>query len=166
MKALDGYERTLAILKPDALERGLAFRILSRFEGIGLKLHAIQLRTATAAEAARHYRQHVEKDFYPLLEAYIISGPIIIAVFGGIDAIEKVRVMVGATEPSKALPGTIRGDLAHQALVQNSVNRDAMLYNLIHASATVEEAKDEIGLWFDSGQLQDYALHSDAFHGL
>ncbi|MBK5216949.1 MAG: nucleoside-diphosphate kinase [Propionibacteriales bacterium] len=130
-------QRTLVLFKPDAVRRGLVGNVLSRYEAKGLAIVALELRTIDAAQADAHYADHVDKDFYPLLRDFVMSGPLIAAVFEGDEAIEVVRQLNGATDGRKAAPGSIRGDLSLS-------NRE----NLVHGSDSEESATREIGLWF------------------
>ena len=130
-------QRTLVLLKPDAVKRGLVGEILSRFEAKGLSLVAMELRTIDAAQADAHYAEHVERDFYPPLRDFVTSGPLAALVLEGDEAIEVVRALNGATDGRKAAPGTIRGDLSLS-------NRE----NLVHGSDSPESAAREIALWF------------------
>lgn len=130
-------ERTLVLIKPDAVRRGLVGEIIGRFERKGLTIDAMVLRTMDAALADQHYAEHVEKDFYPPLKEFMTSGPLVAMVLSGDQAIEVVRNLTGATDGRKAAAGTIRGDLALS-------NRE----NLVHASDSPESAKREIALWF------------------
>jgi nucleoside-diphosphate kinase len=131
-------DRTLVICKPDAVERRLVGEIVRRFEAKGLALVAAELRTIDAATAATHYAEHAGKPFYDDLVAFITRGPALVAVVEGPeDTYKVVRLMVGATNPREAAPGTIRGDLA--------VERTE---NLVHASDSPESAAREIELFF------------------
>jgi nucleoside-diphosphate kinase len=130
-------QRTLVLLKPDAVRRGLVGNILSRFEAKGLSIVALELRSIDAAQADEHYADHVEKDFYPPLRDFVTSGPMLAAVLEGDEAIEVVRALNGATDGRKAAPGTIRGDLSLS-------NRE----NLVHGSDSPESADREIKIWF------------------
>ena len=130
-------ERTLVLVKPDALRRGLLGEILGRFERKGLTVDAMVLRTMDAALADQHYADHVEKAFYPPLKNFMTSGSLIALVISGDEAIDVVRALIGATDGRKAAAGTIRGDLSLS-------NRE----NLVHASDSPESSKREIGLWF------------------
>ncbi|WP_121252015.1 nucleoside-diphosphate kinase [Nocardioides ferulae] len=130
-------ERTLVLLKPDAVARGLSGRILARYEDKGLRIVAMEQRTIDAAVADRHYAEHVEKAFYPPLRDFVTSGPLVAVVLEGEHAVEIVRALNGATDGSKAAPGTIRGDLSLS-------NRE----NLVHGSDSTESAAREIGIWF------------------
>lgn len=130
-------ERTLVLVKPDAVRRGLAGEVLSRFERKGLALVALELRRIDGELADRHYAEHVEKDFYPPLREFITSGPLLAAVLEGDEAIAVVRALVGATDGRKAAAGTIRGDLSLS-------NRE----NLVHASDSPDSAAREIANFF------------------
>jgi nucleoside-diphosphate kinase len=130
-------QRTLVLLKPDAVRRGLIGDILSRFEAKGLSFLALAMRTIDAAMADQHYAEHVGKDFYPPLRDFVTSGPLLAAVLEGDQAIEVVRAINGATDGRTAAPGTIRGDLSLS-------NRE----NLVHGSDSAESAAREIGSWF------------------
>jgi nucleoside-diphosphate kinase len=131
-------ERTLVILKPDAVERGLTGEILSRLEAKQLRLTASELRTIDVATAQRHYAEHEGKPFYANLVAFITSGPALVCVVEGTtDTWKVVRNLMGATDPKDAAPGTIRGDLALN-----------MAQNLIHGSDSPESAMREIEIFF------------------
>jgi nucleoside-diphosphate kinase len=130
-------ERSLVLIKPDAVRRGLLGEILSRFERKGLIVEALELRTMDASLADAHYAEHVDKAFYPPLKDFMTSGPLAALVLSGDSVIEVVRAMIGATDGRKAAAGTIRGDLALS-------NRE----NLVHASDSPESAERELALWF------------------
>ena len=130
-------QRTLVLIKPDAVRRGLTGQILSRFEAKGLTIVALEQRTIDAAQADAHYAEHVEQPWYPPLREFAISGPLVALVLEGDEAIAVVRLLNGVTDGRQAAPGTIRGDLSLS-------NRE----NLVHASDSVESAKREIDLWF------------------
>lgn len=132
-------QRTLVILKPDAVRRGLVGNILARYEAKGLSIVALEQRTIDGEMADRHYAEHVERDFYPPLRTFVTSGPLVVAVLEGDEAIEVVRALNGATDGRKAAPGTIRGDLSMS-------NRE----NLVHGSDSPESAEREIGIWFSA----------------
>ena len=130
--------RTLVLLKPDAVERGLVGAILSRFENKGLKIVAMELRTLDADTLARHYEEHVGKGFYAELVTFMSRGPVVsLALEGPDDTWEIVRTMMGATNPAKSAPGTIRGDLG-----------TLFTENLVHGSDSAESAKRELGIFF------------------
>jgi nucleoside-diphosphate kinase len=130
-------ERTLVLVKPDAVRRGLVGEVISRFERKGLTIEETRLRTMDAALADQHYAEHVDKPFYPPLKDFMTSGPLVAMVLSGDSAIEVVRALTGATDGRKAAPGTIRGDFSLS-------NRE----NLVHASDSPESARREIELWF------------------
>ena len=131
-------ERTLVLIKPDAMRRGLAGEILRRFEQRGLELREARLVQVDNALAKEHYAEHAEKPFFGELVEFITSGPTLALVVEGEGAIATVRTTVGATNPAEAGPGTIRGDLAL-----------SMPDNLVHGSDSPESAAREIALWFD-----------------
>jgi nucleoside-diphosphate kinase len=130
-------ERSLVLIKPDAVRRGLVGEIITRFERKGLTIDALLLRTMDADLADAHYAEHVEKAFYPPLKDFMTSGPLVAAIVSGDEAIAVIRALVGATDGRVAAAGTIRGDLSLS-------NRE----NLVHASDSTESAEREIKLWF------------------
>ncbi|MFH0911564.1 MAG: nucleoside-diphosphate kinase [Planctomycetota bacterium] len=139
---MKGFERTLLILKPDAVERRLVGRILARIEEKGLTLAALKLLRVPGALAARHYAEHKDKPFYQGLIRFFVSGPVVLAVAEGKDAVAVCRVLAGATCGREAAPGTIRGDYGMS-------NR----FNLIHASDSKRSARREIALFFSRKEL-------------
>lgn len=139
-------ERTLVIVKPDGVQRGLVGEIIGRLERRGLRLAAMKFMAVDLEQASKHYAVHVGKPFYEGLIKYITSGPVVVMAWEGNKAIEAVRQTVGATNPTAAAPGTIRADLALD------IGR-----NLIHASDKPETATFELGLWFQPGDLVDWA---------
>lgn len=152
-------QKTLVLLKPDAVERGLMGEIIKRFETAGLKIIGMKMVWIDKEFAAKHYSAHVKKQFYKSLEEYVISGPIVAMVVEGVEAVEVVRKMCGDTEPKKAMPGTIRGDFAVHSY-QYADKKGISIKNLIHATGTIEEAEKEIKLWFDKKELHAYqAVH-------
>jgi nucleoside-diphosphate kinase len=132
--------RTLVLIKPDAMQRGLAGEILSRFEQRGLAVRAAKLVHVDRELAERHYAEHREKPFFGELTDFITSAPTLALVLEGEAAVAVVRTTIGATDPTNADPGTIRGDLAL-----------AMPNNLVHGSDSAESAEREIALWFPDG---------------
>ena len=130
-------ERSLVLVKPDAVRRGLIGEIIGRFERKGLVVERMTLRTMDAELADQHYADHVDKAFYPPLKEFMTSGPLVAMVLAGDEVIDVVRAMIGATDGRKAAAGTIRGDLSLS-------NRE----NLVHASDSPESAKRELALWF------------------
>ncbi|WP_232676438.1 nucleoside-diphosphate kinase [Nocardioides sp. R-C-SC26] len=130
-------QRTLVLLKPDTVRRGLVGEVLARFEAKGLQIVAMEHRQIDASQADAHYAEHVERDFYPPLRTFVTSGPLVALVLEGDEAIEVVRALNGATDGRAAAPGTIRGDLSLS-------NRE----NLVHGSDSPDSAAREIALWF------------------
>ena len=165
MRKIDMYEKSLIIFKPDAVIRRMTGQIITRFENVGLKLHAMRFEQIDAAKSKIHYAEHVDKGFYPTLEEYITSGPVLTMVLGGFEAIAKIRAMVGATNPAQAAPGTIRGDFAHQGM-EKAGDKPNPLRNLIHASACLEDAQREIEIWFGADEIVEYNLPDDYIHGV
>jgi len=143
-------ERTLVLVKPDGMQRGLAGEIISRLEVRGLRIVGMRMLRVDEALAKRHYAEHEGKPFFGGLVEYITSSPIIAAVLEGTGAIESVRRTMGKTNPAEADPGTIRGDLALE-----------LGRNLIHGSDGPESAAREIALFFDDSQLFDYERDID-----
>jgi nucleoside-diphosphate kinase len=134
-------ERTLVLVKPDGVRRGLVGEVLRRIEAKGYRTVALEQRTATRELLEQHYAEHVGKPFYEPLVAFMLSGPVVAAVVEGERVIEACRTLMGATDPTKALPGSIRGDLG----------RDwggAVQENLVHGSDSPESAQREIKIWF------------------
>jgi nucleoside-diphosphate kinase len=130
-------ERTLVLVKPDAMERRLAGEIVARLESRGLDLRAARLLTVDRSLAEEHYAEHTEKPFFGELVDFITSGPTLALVLEGEGAIKVVRTTIGATNPAEAAPGTIRGDFSL-----------SMPDNLVHGSDSPESAEREIALWF------------------
>mgnify|MGYP001569165779 CR=1 FL=1 len=159
-------ERTLILLKPDAVQRTISGEIISRFEKAGLKIIGMKMVWCDKAHAMKHYTEDItirrgEKVRANLLET-ITSGPVIAMCIEGIEAIEVVRKMVGSTEPKGAAPGTIRGDYAHMSYAHaDKVSRS--LPNLIHASSSKEDANSEVALWFKPEELHSYKTVHDIF---
>lgn len=145
-------QRTLVLAKPDAVQRGLIGEIIGRFERKGLKVVGLRLLSVPRPMAEEHYAVHAGKHFYDGLVEFITSGPVAAIALEGPDVIAVVRKMVGKTMPNEAEPGTIRGDLGVSGL-----------RNLIHASDAPETADAELGLWFGSEALTDYAREIDAW---
>jgi nucleoside-diphosphate kinase len=130
-------ERSLVLVKPDAVRRGLLGEILARFERKGLVVEALEMRTMDGTLADQHYADHVAKAFYPPLKEFMTGGPLVALVLSGDEVIDVVRTMIGSTDGRKAAAGTIRGDLSLS-------NRE----NLVHASDSPESAARELALWF------------------
>jgi nucleoside-diphosphate kinase len=148
-------ERTLVLVKPDGVQRGLVGEVISRLERKGLRLVAARLLWADRQLAEAHYAPHRERPFFPELIAFLTSGPILAMVWEGPRAIEQVRLLMGATDPAKAAPGSIRGDLALD-----------VGHNLVHGSDGPESAAREIALFFRPEEILEYRRAGDSWaHG-
>lgn len=161
-------QRTLILFKPDAVQRGIVGEILTRFERVGLKI----IGTKMIFPSKEHYHKHYEgigkmvtrrgeKAFGMALE-FMTQGPVIAMVFEGVEAVELVRKLVGGTEPKTALPGTIRGDYSHMSFGYAD-EHNVGIPNLIHASGSIEEAKQEISHWFSDFEIYDYTSPREKF---
>ncbi len=161
-------QRTLILFKPDAVQRGIVGEILTRFERVGLKI----IGTKMIFPSKEHYHKHYEgigkmvtrrgeKAFDMALE-FMTQGPVIAMVFEGVEAVELVRKLVGGTEPKTALPGTIRGDYSHMSFGYAD-EHNVGIPNLIHASGSIEEAKQEISHWFSDFEIYDYTSPREKF---
>ena len=139
-------ERSLILLKPDCVQRRLMGEIITRFEKKGLNIIAMKMLQVTPELAQQHYAEHVEKPFYPGLEAFITGAPVVAMVIEGIEAIRVVRDTLGATNGRNAAPGTVRGDYSSSRQM-----------NLVHASDGEESAAREINLYFDENEICPYA---------
>ncbi|MQG30324.1 MAG: nucleoside-diphosphate kinase [SAR202 cluster bacterium] len=138
-------ERTLVLVKPDGVQRGLAGEIISRLERTGLQIIGMKLMLISEDLAGRHYAEHSEKPFYSGLVSFITSSPVVALALKGPSAISTTRKIMGVTNPVDAAPGTIRGDLGVD-----------MGRNLIHGSANAEDAAREVALFFDDSELVEY----------
>ena len=143
-------ERTLVVLKPDAVQRQLVGRITARFEAKGLKIAGVKMLRVTAELAREMYETHKGKDFYKPLIEFITTSPVVAMVLEGKDAIAITRAMLGPTFGPDAPAGTIRGDFAM-----------SRRYNLVHGSDSPESAEREIPLFFEPGEIMDYELHGE-----
>ena len=161
-------QRTLILFKPDAVQRGIVGEILTRFERVGLKI----IGTKMIFPSKEHYHKHYEgigkmvtrrgeKAFDMALE-FMTQGRVIAMVFEGVEAVELVRKLVGGTEPKMALPGTIRGDYSHMSFGYAD-EHNVGIPNLIHASGSIEEAKQEISHWFSDFEIYDYTSPREKF---
>jgi len=146
LQLTEAMERTLILLKPDAVQRGITGQILSRFEQKGLKIAAMKLMRITPELAAKHYEAHKERPFYPGLVRFMTSSPVVALAIEGIGAIAICRKLMGATFGADAEAGTIRGDFG-----------SSRSYNLVHGSDSHEAAERELALFFPEG-LVDYEL--------
>jgi len=145
-------ERTLILVKPDGVQRGLIGAIIARFENRGLKLVGMKFMQMSDELAAKHYGIHKGKSFYDSLVAYIVSGPIVAMVWEGKDAVAAARATMGVTKPVEAAPGTIRGDFGME------IGR-----NLVHGSDSPENAGQEVDLFFGSDELVDWQRANDVW---
>ncbi len=143
-------ERTLVLVKPDGVERGLIGEVIARLERRGLRLAGMKFMQMSQELAARHYAEHEGKPFFEGLIDYITSAPVVAMVWEGRDAIAAVRKTMGVTRPAEADPGTIRGDFALE------VGR-----NIVHGSANAEDAVREVGLFFSDSELVDWVRDTD-----
>jgi nucleoside-diphosphate kinase len=145
-------ERTLILIKPDGVQRGLIGRVIDRYESRGLRIAGLKLMQAQRSLAERHYAAHSDKPFFPGLITFITSGPLVALAVEGPNAIAVCRAINGATRPNQAAPGSIRGDFALETGM-----------NIVHASDSTESAATELGLWFDAAELLDYERSIDAW---
>ena len=149
-------QRTLVLLKPDALDRGIIGEIITRFERVGASIAGLKLLVSEKDTAMKHYTDDLAKrrgeKVRELMVEMLTSGPIVAVVLEGIEIVEVVRKMVGATEPKSAAPGTIRGDYAHVSF-KYADEKGIGVFNLIHASGSPEEAPVEIDVWFKPEEL-------------
>jgi nucleoside-diphosphate kinase len=145
-------ERTLIILKPDAVQRGLIGELVGRFERRGLKIAAAKFMLTPRDLAERHYAEHEGKPFYEGLVSYITSSPVLVMAIEGKNAVVLCRQLIGSTRPHEAAPGTIRGDLAVD------VGR-----NLVHGSDSPDSAARELALWFSDGEMVTWTRNNDGW---
>ena len=158
-------ERTLVLLKPDAVARGLAGRIIQRFEEAGLKIVGTKMVQMDADLAKKHYFDLEERfgaSVFNVTASFMQTGPVIALVLEGVEAVPTVRRLVGVTFPSQANPGTIRGDFAHTSKAYTEANH-TVAANLIHASGNSEEAKYEVELWFNEKELFNYQTVAEKY---
>lgn len=160
-----GVERTLVLLKPDALARGLAGRIITRFEDTALKIVGVKMKLMDAEFTRKHYfdlEDRAGAEIYNCTAGFMQSGPVLALALEGVDAVAKVRKIIGSTFPDQAAPGTVRGDFAHQTKASSEVSGKAVM-NLVHASGNSEEAKYEVELWFDASEQFEYETLAEKF---
>ena len=152
-------ERSLVLLKPDALDRGIVGEIIHRFERAGIKIVGLKMLVSKEDMARKHYTDDLAvrrgETVRELMVAMITSGPIVAIALEGVEVVEVVRKMVGTTEPKVAAPGTIRGDFAHVSF-KHADEHKMGVFNLIHASGSPEEGKVEIGVWFTPEELAEH----------
>ncbi len=164
-RLVTALQRTLVVLKPDAVARGLIGRVTQRFEDAGLKIVAIKMVRLDDELTRRHYfdlEERYGKEIYDANAKAMQRGPVVAMVIEGIEAVPNVRRLVGATYPNEAVPGTIRGDFAHHSKA-HAVAQDKGVANLLHASGNVDEAKYEIGVYFAPEELQEYTTLAEAY---
>nr|BFE65499.1 nucleoside-diphosphate kinase [Dactylosporangium thailandense] len=162
---MTALERTLVLLKPDAVARGLAGRIIQRFEDAGLKIVGTKMVQMDADLARKHYFDLEERfgaSVFNVTANFMQSGPVIALVLEGVEAVATVRRLVGVTFPNQANPGTIRGDFAHTSKAYTEA-KHTVAANLIHASGKPEEAKYEVELWFSESELFDYQTVAEKY---
>lgn len=162
-------ERTLVILKPDAVQRGIVGEVISRFEKVGLKLIGMKM----VKPSEEHYFHHYEtigqvisrrgQEVFDMNLEFMMEGPVIVAVLEGVEAISLVRKMVGTTEPKEAAPGTIRGDFTHMSIPYANNTAKVSIPNVIHASGDAKEAKQEIEHWFSGSELFEYQTVNEGY---
>ena len=164
----NALERTLVILKPDAMQRALVGEIITRFERVGLKIVAAKVVKPTEEQYYHHYEtigkmiSRRGQEAFDVTLAFMQEGPVLAMVLEGVEAVSLVRKMVGTTEPKQAQPGTIRGDFSHISI--NYANTYGMsIPNLIHASGDLEEAKEEVAHWFKHDEIFAYESVHDKF---
>lgn len=163
-------ERTLVLLKPDAVDRGLVGEIIQRFERVGLKIAGMKMVQANEQTAKGHYTEDLAQrrgeNVRNMMVEMLMSGPVVAIALEGVEAVELVRKLVGTTEPKSAAPGTIRGDYSHVSF-KHADAKGIGIYNLIHASGSVPEAEQEIKVWFADNELHEhrpgYTKHTIAY---
>jgi nucleoside-diphosphate kinase len=157
-------ERTLVLVKPDGVQRSLVGEVIKRFENVGLKIAGLKMQWIDKKFAEQHYTEDIAKrrgeKVRKNLMGLITMGPVVAIVLEGINAVEVVRKICGTTEPSAALPGTIRGDYAHVTFGYAD-KVDQAIRNIVHSSGNKEEAKQEIKLWFKDSELHTYPTVHD-----
>jgi len=159
-------ERSLVVVKPDGVARGLVGEVVKRFEQSGMKIVGMKMAWVNKVFAKKHYTEDIskrrgEKVREKLLE-YITAGPVVAVVLEGVNVIDNIRKIVGDTEPKSALPGTIRGDLSHVSY-KYSDEKEIAVRNIVHASGNKEEAEYEIKLWFTKEELHSYETTQERF---
>ncbi len=148
-------ERSLIIIKPDGVARGLMGEILKRFENAGMKIVGMKMVWLDKKFAGEHYKAHKSKAFFNSLVEFITEGPVAVFVVEGVHAVDNARRLVGPTSPHEASPGTIRGDFAHLSMKYAS-EKGKGGKNIIHASGSKKDAEEEIKLWFKKEELHSY----------
>ncbi len=164
---MEGLQRTLVLLKPDALDRGILGEIITRFERVGAKIVGMKLIVSDKDTAMKHYTEDLAQRrgerVRELMVNMLLMGPVVAIVLEGVDMVEVTRKMIGSTEPKSAAPGTIRGDYAHVTF-KFADAKDMGIFNLIHASGSPEEAPIEVAVWFKPEELAEYDRMVDKYH--
>lgn len=165
MSDVTGVERTLVLLKPDAVARGLVGRVLTRFENALLKVIAVKMMWMDADLTRRHYFDLEDRfgpEVYNAMASFMQTGPVVALILEGVDAVACTRKIVGATYPDQAAPGTIRGDFAHMSKAYANSHKVAVA-NLVHASGNPEEAVREIDVWFAKDEIHEYPATGERY---
>ncbi len=164
---MESLQRSLVLLKPDALDRGILGEIITRFERVGAKIVGMKLLVSDEDTARKHYTEDLAQRrgerVRDLMVDMLKMGPVVAIAIEGVDMVEVTRKMIGSTEPKSAAPGTIRGDYAHVSF-KYADSKDVGIFNLIHASGSPEEAVTEIAVWFKPEELVDYKKMTDKYH--
>ena len=167
-KAEELIQRSLVVLKPDAVQRGLVGEIIQRFERVGLKIVGMKMATPDEDFYYKHYEEIGQmitrrgEETFQYNVRYMMSGPVVAVVLEGVEAVPLIRKMVGTTEPKSAEMGTIRGDYSHMSF-EYSNSKGIGVPNLVHASGSVEEAEKEIQLWFSEDELKNYSTLNEKY---
>lgn len=160
-------QRSLVLLKPDAIQRGIVGEIMTRFERVGARVIGLKMLVSDKDTAMQHYTDDLAQRRGEHVRAMMIdlitSGPIVAIALEGIEMVEVVRKMIGSTEPKSAAPGTIRGDYSHMSYSYADA-QGVGIFNLIHASGSPEEGESEIAVWFKPEELLSYGKVTDPFH--
>lgn len=160
-------QRSLVLLKPDAIQRGIIGEILTRFERVGARIVGLKMLVSDKDTAAQHYTEDLAirrgEKVRAMMIDLITSGPIIAIALEGVDMVEVVRKMIGSTEPKSAAPGTIRGDYAHVSFSYADAQGTG-IFNLVHASGSPEEGETEVAVWFKPEELLAYSKVTDQYH--
>lgn len=161
-------EKTLVILKPDAIQRGIMGEVISRFEKVGLKVVGMKMMKPDEEQFYKHYEDIGKmvsrrgEDIFKMTLAFMMQGPVVAMVLEGIEAVSLVRKMVGETEPKTSQPGTIRGDYTHMSYKYADANNMG-IPNVIHASGSVDEAEQEVYHWFNDDELFNYDVLNEVY---
>jgi len=155
-------ERTLVILKPDAVQRGIVGELISRFEKVGLKIVGMKMLSPSIEDYQHHYEtigkviSRRGQEVFDVTVEFMMEGPVVAIVLEGVEAVELVRKMIGSTEPKSAAPGTIRGDYTHMSFEYANNVAKSTVPNVIHASGDANDAEQEIAHWFSEAEMYDY----------